>query len=350
MTLPDFVLAGQWPDTSGEAFTFDDSEYADDTALLYCSRADAESQGPPLMEHFADWGMEVHAGTDTKGSKTEVLFCPAPLHTYTDPTTYDGVDLSDVQLGGGRSWPVVEKFSYLGDMVERCGGDASAVAARITAAGKAFGALRGCLFSSTSVSRAAKAAAYEGIVLSILLFGSESWCLTEMLRQRLRVFHAMALRAMCRVSRKHTWEHHIATEDLMSQLGLDGMEYYVARRQLGWLGHVARMPASRLPRQMLSAWVPHPRPVGAPRMTYGRSISKAFDVFGLHHTDWPSLAADRVAWREMLRSGHAPPIHRAAPSTPAALPIALTRPRRALATVTNAKIRSSLAAYEDDDL
>ena len=85
-------------------------------------------------------------------------------------------------------------------------------------------------------------------------------------------------------------------------------------------------------------------------MTYGRNISKALDVFGLHHTDWPSLATNRVAWREMLRSGHAPPIHRAAPPTPAALPIALTRPRRALATVTNAKIRSSLAAYEEDDL
>ena len=30
--------------------------------------------------------------------------------------------------------------------------------------------------------------------------------MTEVLRQWLRVFHAQCLRAMCRVTRKHTWE------------------------------------------------------------------------------------------------------------------------------------------------
>jgi len=166
--------------------------------------------------------------------------------------------------------------------------------------------------------------------------------------QRLRVIHAMALRAMCRVSRKHTWERHIATEDLMKQLGLDGIDYYLPRRQLGWLGHVARMPPARLPRKMLSAWVPHARPVGAPRMTYGRSIAKALNEFDLHRSAWPSLAADRAGWREMLRSGRAPPSHRAAPPMPAARPIAQTRPRRALMDITNAKIHSSLALERGD--
>ena len=46
---------------------------------------------------------------------------------------------------------------------------------------------------------------------------------------------------MCRVTRKHTWKHHISTEDLTRRLGLDTADFYVARRQLGWLGHVARM-------------------------------------------------------------------------------------------------------------
>ena len=29
--------------------------------------------------------------------------------------------------------------------------------------------------------------------------------------QRLRVFHVQSVRAMCRVPRKHTWEHHISS-------------------------------------------------------------------------------------------------------------------------------------------
>ena len=67
-----------------------------------------------------------------------------------------------------------------------------------------------------------------------------------------------------------------------------------------WLGHVARMDFDRLPHRMLSAWVPHKRPIGAPRLTYGRSMVKAMDVFDLDPSHWHELAADRVAWRTML--------------------------------------------------
>ena len=47
--------------------------------------------------------------------------------------------------------------------------------------------------------------------------------LTEVLMQQLRVFHAQSVRAMCRVTRKHTWEHHISSEQLRERLGLDSI-------------------------------------------------------------------------------------------------------------------------------
>ena len=65
----------------------------------------------------------------------------------------------------------------------------------------------------------------------------------------------------------------------MLRLHLDAIDVYVARRQLRWVGHVLRMDYSRLPRRMLTAWVPHPRPRGAPRFTSGRTVAKALDVF-----------------------------------------------------------------------
>ena len=76
-------------------------------------------------------------------------------------------------------------------------------------------------------------------------------------------------------------------------------------------------------------------------MTYGRSVLKALDTFDLDHKKWPELAADRLAWRAMLRSGEPPPYYRAPPPTPAALPIALTRPKRPMAA-TNAAIQNSM--------
>ena len=133
----------------------------------------------------------------------------------------------------------------------------------------------------------------------------------------------------------------------MQRLGLDAVDFYLARRQLGWLGHVARMDFSRLPRRMLSCWVPHKRPPGAPRMTYGRTVGKALDVYDLDPKKWPALAADRAAWRAMLKSGQPPPEYRARPLTPAALPIAYTRARRSTTAATVAKIDRDVRTLRD---
>ncbi len=67
-------------------------------------------------------------------------------------------------------------------------------------------------------------------------------------------------------------------------------------------------------------------------------------MFDLDHTKWPELAADRAAWRATLKSGQLPLAYRAAPPTPAALPLALTRTRRPTAAATNEKIDRSVKA------
>ena len=341
----DLVMTGRATSTIGDTFTIGDSKYADDTGLPFTSRQDVDEQTPKLLVHFEAWGMEIHAGiyapngSVAKESKTEVLFCSARL--YANPATYDGTDLSDVQLPGGCFMPIVDKFMYLGRFVTRDGDDAVDVDSRIEKAGKAFGALRGCLFASTHINMRAKRAAYMTLILNVLLYGAETWSTSERMLQRLRVFHARCVRAMCRVSRKHTWDHHLSTAELERRLGLDSIDVYLARRQLRWLGHVRRMDyEQRLPRRMLSAWVARPRPCGAPPMTYGRSIGRALDEFHIDRRTWHELAADREAWRETLRLGH-PPGFVAAPPTP---PLALTRPTRRAAIAANCGIDDSLRA------
>ena len=101
------------------------------------------------------------------------------------------------------------------------------------------------------------------------------------------------------------FRHIFSTSRLEQRLGVDSIDTYLYRRQLRWLGHVSRMDyAQRLPRLMLSSWVPHPRPRGAPPMTYGRSVSQALDAFHIDRHSWASLAADQTVWRETLRLGH----------------------------------------------
>jgi len=89
---------------------------------------------------------------------------------------------------------------------------------------------------------------------------------------------------MSRTNLHHTWIHHISTKNLEKELGLDSMNNYIARRQrqLRWLGHVSRMPFDRLPRRMLSSWLPAPRCTGATKITYGRTMKKAMATFDIN--------------------------------------------------------------------
>ena len=102
----------------------------------------------------------------------------------------------------------------------------------------AFGTLRDCLFSSQRICIVAKAIMFEGLILSILLYGSECWSLTEKCMDKIRVFIARCLRNMNRVTRKHTREHRISNEELRNRAGLLTPDAYVMRHQLRWAGHV----------------------------------------------------------------------------------------------------------------
>ena len=302
-TKEDFIMTGRRVKTKGIDFLLGDSEYADDTAVLFNSRQELEMYTPLLLQHFERFGMEVHTGhvdEPDKPSKTEVLFVAAPASRYVNPDTFDDADLTDLVLSNGRFIPIVDKFVYLGTTLTRNCRDDEDVKARIKKAGNAFGALRKCLFSNPSISLDAKRIIYEGLILSILLYGSECWCLTEKLFNLLRVFHARCVRAMCRVNRWHTRKYRIRTLDLLKRTGLNTIDVYVSRRQLRWAGHVARMDFDRLPRKMLSAWVTEKRPTGAPEFTYGRGLSKALRKADIETKNWHVTAQDRNIWRETI--------------------------------------------------
>ena len=69
----------------------------------------------------------------------------------------------------------------------------------------------------------------------------------------------------------------------------------MGRRTLQWVGHVARMDKSRLPRRLLTAWVREPRPEFGQKMNYGRSLERWLKLFGLplRYTEWaPQRCSD----------------------------------------------------------
>ena len=82
-----------------------------------------------------------------------------------------------------------------------------------------------------------------------------------------------------------------------------------AELEISTPAHVARMPMTRAPRQLLPGWVAHSRPNGCPEVTWGRTLKKALKCKGLpvNFKEWRAVAEDRSEWRSRTYSKPLPP-------------------------------------------
>ena len=89
-----------------------DSEYADDTAALFCSREDCEKGIPPLIDLFSQFGGEVHVKQpgQTKPSKTVVVFVAKKRSEYVKgDKSYGGAKWADIDERWGAKMGKVQK-------------------------------------------------------------------------------------------------------------------------------------------------------------------------------------------------------------------------------------------------
>ena len=126
-------MTGRKTTTKGEDFELPDSEYADDTALLFESRGHIQQGSISIIVHFDNFDMEIHTGVinPKSDSKTEILFCAKPIFMCDNPETLDNVDLSDVIIDENRYFPIVNEFCYLGSIVTKDCTDGKDVDTRI---------------------------------------------------------------------------------------------------------------------------------------------------------------------------------------------------------------------------
>ncbi len=101
----------------------------------------------------------------------------------------------------------------------------------------AFTKLQKAIFGTRRVALESKKMAYESLVLSLLLYGSECWVVNAENMRLLQRFHRKCIRIMCRarVTRHHTRKHHISTEELEAKLGIHDIRHYVHSRVLRYL-------------------------------------------------------------------------------------------------------------------
>ena len=178
----------------------------------------------------------------------------------------------------------------------------------IQKASGAFNSL-GKLLKRKGLSAKTKGRYFKVLVLSILLYGSECWCMKADLQADIRSFYNRCIRAMCGMDMGTTQAHHITSESLYARLGLQPIEVYYRQRLLRWVGHLARMDQSKLQKKFLLSWVDAVRPSGGAQMTWGKSLNNTLNALGMptrfakvmpHDSmGWADMALDRIAWRTL---------------------------------------------------
>ena len=271
--------------------------FADDAALVATSLEEAQF----LVDRFAAackaFGLTISI------KKTEVIHqpCPTPkqvngvkqnqpVHNF--PPTPIRVDQSNLKY--------VKNFTYLGSVVNSSASLDNEIVNRISRASSAFGKLSTRLWKDRGISLKTKIAVYKAVVLTTLLYASESWTPYRNQIEQLDVFHKRCLRTICGFSLKD----RVSNADLFSFCGISGIESFLIQSQLRWAGHVVRMDDSRIPKQLMYSQLDSGnRNVGRPWLRYKDKLKANLAAVQIDKGSFELNASDRHAWKSMYQQG-----------------------------------------------
>src|SRR6218665_3524034 len=131
----------------------------------------------------------------------------------------------------GKEVKSVDAFCYLGSLMTADSSCDREVKVRIEKANAIFGRLDK-IWKKNGCSTKTKIRLYNVIVVSTLLYGSETWPMTVANRKRLEAAHHRWLRTILHVS----WRDKITNKSIRERTGQEDMENIIRKRRLRWLG------------------------------------------------------------------------------------------------------------------
>jgi hypothetical protein len=195
------------------------------------SKDDRESDASCLHAHILKFGLTVHIG---------IRATPPPRRRlYSDADT-SRLDILDY-LGNSVGFiDFTTEFKYLGSIARHSLTSDADVDKHIRPASAAFEALKK-IMTYKDIDFKVKGKIYVELCLSILLYGSEIWCLKEDLFNHLRHFHHRCARIKRRITIAYTIRHRTSSATLFTSFAIEPFDTNYNRRLLRWTGHVVRV-------------------------------------------------------------------------------------------------------------
>ncbi len=224
--------------------------------------------------------------------KAAVFVCKACTRGGHNTTLSNEVEFGGTRLG------VVHSFSYLGDVVECCGGASAAVTARIRQAWAKWRELAPVLLNSAT-PRHLKGLLYRVCIRSAMTYASETWSLRTDDLRRLERTEMRMLRWLNNVK----MADGKTNEEVRRMLDVDPIRQVLQRNRLRWFGHVERKKEDDGVKRAQNLVVDGRRPRGRPRKTWTDVVKSDMKERNMTR----ELAHDRTAWRAAVRSKQSNP-------------------------------------------
>ena len=292
-TRLDGVLRRQQLDryARAEKLDFQELGYADDLAAVTDTLQRLRKMFLDMNSHMCSWGLEISR------EKTKAMAAFQHLTGLLEevPSTEPPIKFT-------------QEFEYLGSQIQATGECVVDIRHRIDQARKAFWRLASVVWNVTQLSLKTKLMVYRSCVMSVLLYGSETWTVDWPRKAQLEKFHMTCLRKICGVSRMDQQTRGITNDQIKQCLGVPSIMQMVHQNRLRWVGHVARMDNDRLPKRMLFAFLPegqgqHRLPGKAAGKRFRDGVVESLRVAGLPVTGWLQHACEGEgrAWKIATR-------------------------------------------------
>ena len=194
-----------------------------------------------------------------------------------------------IPLESGECIERVQKFCYLGDMLNANGGVASAVVTRTRCAWKKFRELSSIL-EAKRVSLRMKSKLYHSCVRPSLIYGSETWAMKAEDNAKINRADLMMIRKMIRGG------FDLSQKECRKRSNLESIISIVRKSRLRWVGHVERKEEDDWTRKCMSMDIGGKRPQGRPKTTWMSTITSDMKKGGVTR----EVAMDRKNWRSFI--------------------------------------------------
>ena len=247
-----------------------DLDFADDIALFDDSIASAVSHVERLEAEASSVGLRINYGK-TKAKMININ------------NVQDTLEVGDNEI------EVVNDFKYLGSTILSSMTD---FLKRRGMAWSNFWRLHK-VWKSNKLPLQLKLRLLDALIMSVLLYGSETWIVTKTMSDKINAFGTSCYRILLGIKRTDRVRNSV----VLQAVNRKDLCCTVHRRQLKTLGHWLRKEDSVVQRYALYLPSHGRNRRGRPRLTYARYME---NTTGLSTDEIKSLAADRDRWRSTV--------------------------------------------------